>query len=39
MNPHLDTLVTSLYVTVDDLLIANPWWAPQRPGGYRSQAV
>ncbi len=31
MNPDLDTLVTSLYVTVDDLLIENPHWAPQRP--------
>ena len=32
MNPDLDTLVTSLYVTVDDLLLDHPAWAPQRPG-------
>ena len=31
MNPDLDTLVTSLYVTVDDFLIGNPHWAPYRP--------
>ena len=31
MNPDLDTLVTSLYVTIDDLLIENPHWAPKRP--------
>ena len=31
MNPDLDTLVTALYVTVDDLLIKNWWWAPERP--------
>ena len=31
MNPDLDTLVTTLYVKVDDLLIANPEWAPARP--------
>ena len=31
MNPDLDTLVTALYVTVDDLLIKNWWWTPERP--------
>ena len=31
MNPDLDTLVTALYVTVDDLLLAHPHWAPERP--------
>lgn len=31
MNPDLDTLVTRLYVTVDDLLIDHPHWAPERP--------
>lgn len=31
MNPDLDTLATSLYVTVDDLLLDHPEWAPQRP--------
>lgn len=31
MNPDLDTLVTALYVTVDDLLLAHPDWAPERP--------
>ena len=31
MNPHLDTLVTALYVRIDDLLAQNPQWAPQRP--------
>lgn len=31
MNPDLDALVTSLYVTVDDLLIEYPHWAPYRP--------
>ena len=31
MNPDLDALVTRLYVTVDDLLIDHPEWAPQRP--------
>ena len=31
MNPDLDTLVTTLYVKVDDLLIAHPEWAPARP--------
>ena len=40
MNPDLDTLVTALYVTVDDLLIKNWWWAPERPVvGIRPQAV
>ena len=31
MNPDLDTLVTALYVTIDDLLVAHPHWAPERP--------
>ena len=31
MGPDLDTLATTLYVTVDDLLIQYPQWAPQRP--------
>ena len=31
VNPDLDTLVTALYVTVDDLLVAHPQWAPERP--------
>jgi hypothetical protein len=31
MNPDLDALATRLYVTVDDLLIAHPHWAPERP--------
>ncbi len=31
MNPDLDTLVTALYVKIDDLLASNPQWLPQRP--------
>ena len=31
MNPDLDALVTRLYVTIDDLLIDHPEWAPERP--------
>lgn len=31
MGPDLDTLATTLYVTVDDLLIRYPQLAPQRP--------
>ena len=31
MNPDLDTLATRLYVTIDDLLIDHPEWAPERP--------
>jgi Transposase DDE domain len=31
MNPDLDTLATALYVTIDDLLIDHPEWAPERP--------
>jgi hypothetical protein len=31
MNPDLDTLVCALYVRIDDLLEANPQWAPERP--------
>ncbi len=31
MNADLDTLATTLYVTVDDLLIEHPEWIPQRP--------
>ena len=31
MNPDLDTLATRLYVTIDDLLVDHPEWAPERP--------
>jgi hypothetical protein len=31
VNADLDTLATALYVTIDDALINNPGWAPQRP--------
>ncbi len=31
MNADLDALATRLYVTVDDLLIDHPEWAPERP--------
>jgi hypothetical protein len=31
MNPDLDALATRLYVTIDDLLIEHPEWAPERP--------
>ena len=31
MGPDLDTLATTLYVTVDDLLIDHPEYAPERP--------
>jgi len=31
MNPELDTLATAVYVTIDDLLIEHPGWAPERP--------
>ena len=31
MGPDLDTLATALYVRIDDLLAANPGWAPERP--------
>jgi len=31
MNPDLDTLATRLYATIDDLLVAHPQWAPERP--------
>lgn len=31
MNPDLDALATRLYVTIDDLLIDHPEWAPERP--------
>lgn len=31
MNSDLDALATRLYVTVDDLLIDHPDWAPERP--------
>ena len=31
MNTDLDALVTRLYVTIDDLLIDNPAWRPERP--------
>lgn len=32
MNADLDALATALYVTIDDLLIANPNLVPDRPG-------
>jgi hypothetical protein len=31
MNPDLDALATRFYVTIDDLLIEHPEWAPERP--------
>ena len=31
MNTDLDALATRLYVTIDDLLIKHPDWAPERP--------
>ena len=31
MSPDLDTLATALYTRIDDLLLANPHWAPERP--------
>lgn len=31
MNTELDALATRLYVTIDDLLIDHPDWAPERP--------
>ena len=31
MNPELDTPATALYTTIDDLLIENPHWTPERP--------
>ena len=31
MNSDLDALATRLYVTIDDLLIDHPDWAPERP--------
>jgi hypothetical protein len=31
MNTELDALATRLYVTIDDLLIEHPDWAPERP--------
>ena len=31
MNADLDAFATELYVTVDDMLIANPGLAPARP--------
>ncbi|MDR3359723.1 MAG: IS982 family transposase [Bifidobacteriaceae bacterium] len=33
MDTDLDSLATALYVTVDDLLIDHPDWAPERPPG------
>ena len=40
MGPDLDTLATTLYVTVDDLLIQlSRVGAPASRGGDRSQAV
>ena len=31
MNTDLDALATRLYVTIDDLLLDHPDWAPERP--------
>ena len=31
MNSDLDAFATRLYVTIDDLLIDHPDWAPERP--------
>jgi len=31
MNADLDALATSLYVTVDDLIIAHPEWSTRQP--------
>jgi hypothetical protein len=31
VNTDLDTLATALYVTIDDLLVSHPEWAPERP--------
>ena len=31
MGPDLDTLMTALYVRIDDLLAQNPGLAPERP--------
>ncbi|MDR3360953.1 MAG: hypothetical protein LBO20_10020 [Bifidobacteriaceae bacterium] len=31
MDTDLDTLVTALYVTIDDLLAGHPEWVPSRP--------
>ena len=31
MNNDLDALAIGLYVTIDDLLIDHPDWAPERP--------
>jgi len=31
MNTDLNALATALYVTIDDLLIDHPDWAPERP--------
>ena len=31
MNADLDTLATTLYVTIDDALVDHPEWAPERP--------
>jgi hypothetical protein len=33
MDTDLDSLATAVYVTVDDLLIEHPGWAPRRPKG------
>ena len=33
MDNHIETLATALYVKIDDLLLAEPWLAPQRPEG------
>jgi hypothetical protein len=31
VDADLDTLATALYVKTDDLLVAHPDWAPERP--------
>ncbi len=31
MNTELDALATRLYVTIDDLFLDHPDWAPERP--------
>jgi Transposase DDE domain len=33
VDKNIETLATALYVKIDDLLLAEPWLAPQRPEG------
>jgi len=33
VDKNIETLATALYVKIDDLLLAEPWPAPQRPEG------